>query len=53
MLQLARGQIDQNLEGALTDLSAKVEGTVSEEVAGTPLYRKLARAIPDYSRVLR
>ena len=34
MLQLARGQIDQNLEGALTDLSAKVEGTVSEEVAG-------------------
>lgn len=34
MLQFARGQIDQNLEGALTDLSAKVEGTVSEEVAG-------------------
>ena len=34
MLQLARGQIDQNLEGALVDLSAKVEDTVSEEVAG-------------------
>ena len=27
MLQLARGQIDQNLEGALVDLSAKVEDT--------------------------
>jgi integrase len=34
MLQLARGQIDRNLEAALTDLSAKVEDTVSEEVAG-------------------
>lgn len=34
MLQLARGQIDQNLEGALTDLSAKVEDVGSEDVAG-------------------
>jgi hypothetical protein len=33
MLQLARGQVDENLEYALMDLSDKVEGTVSEEVS--------------------
>mgnify|MGYP001290838652 CR=1 FL=1 len=34
MLQLARGQVNPSLGAALTDLSAKVEGAVSEEVAG-------------------
>ena len=33
MLQLARGQVDENLEFALMDLSDKVEGSVSEEVS--------------------
>jgi hypothetical protein len=33
MLQLARGQIDENLEYALMGLSDKVEGKVSEEVS--------------------
>ena len=33
MLQLARGDVDDNLEFALMDISAKVEGTVSEEVS--------------------
>ena len=33
MLQLARGQVDENLEFALMDLSDKVAGTVSEEVS--------------------
>ena len=33
MQQLARGQVDQNLEYALMDLSEKVEGQVSEEVS--------------------
>ena len=33
MLQLACGQVDENLEYALMDLSDKVEGKVSEEVS--------------------
>ena len=33
MLQLARGQVNENLEFALMDLSDKVEGQVSEEVS--------------------
>lgn len=37
MLQLERGQVDTNLDFALQDLSAKLEGKVSEEVA-TRLY---------------
>jgi hypothetical protein len=32
MLQLARGQVDENLDFALMDLSDKVEGKVSKEV---------------------
>ena len=32
MLQLARGQVDENLDFALMDLSDKIEGKVSQEV---------------------
>jgi hypothetical protein len=32
MLQLARGDVDENLDFALMDLSDKVEGVVSKEV---------------------
>ena len=51
-LRLARGDVDDNLEGALTDFSAELDGKVSEEVAVRLYDASLPATVMSMSEVL-